>query len=126
MKLAFILLLTLGTIHYVDNPIATMYAQAEQPYAAKAWEYILTNAGLCVVLALLGLLARKPVVWFPIGWGIIESGERSVCRLARPIGGEPPVVDLFTGLCGRPYYLVGLWAMVCLALYLRGKNERNT
>jgi len=123
VRLAIVLLLTVAVVHYLPDPLSTAYAN--QVAAGKAWEYILTNAGDCVLLLVCGLLARKPVVWAVVGWGIFESSQRVGCRLARPIADGAPVVDLFSGLCGQPMYTIGLWALICLALYVRGQKNDN-
>jgi len=116
VRLAAILLLTVFGIHYLNDNVASFYAYMQQVAAAKAWEYVFTNAGLCVVLACVGLLARKPLVTAICVWGIVESAERVVCRLDRPIGGQPPVVELYSGLCGVKFYWIGLIVAVCLAI----------
>lgn len=123
MRLAILLLLTVAGVHYLADPLATAYAN--QVAAAKAWEYILTNAGDCVLLLGIGLLARKPMVWLVVGWGIFESSQRVVCRLDKPIGGEPPVADLFQGLCGNGWYTLGLMAAAGLAVHILDKGTKN-
>jgi hypothetical protein len=115
------LLLVIAGMHYLDNPVASFYAKDQQIAAAKAWEYILTNAFVCVVLALLGSVARKPFVWPVVLWGVAENAQRSVCRLARPIGGDPPEVPLFSGLCGVDFYWLGIVAALILAVSMADK-----
>lgn len=116
----------LAGIHYLNDGIASHYAPDQRVAAAKAWEYILTNAGGCLLLACIGLLARKPVAWPVIGWGMLEFGERSMCRLARPIGGEVPEVPLFSGLCGVEFYWLGIGIAAVIAVMfldkIRGKK----
>jgi len=121
VRLAVVLLLMVYGVHYLNDPIASHYAPDERIAAAKAWEYILTNAGYCAVLAVCGLLARKPLAWPVIGWGMVEFGERSMCRLARPIGGDPPEVPLFSGLCGVELYWLGIIAAAVIAIAMLDK-----
>jgi hypothetical protein len=123
--LTALLLLILTMVHYLNDNVASFYAPAEQVAAAKAWEYILTNAGFCLVLGVCGLLARKPLAWPAIAWGMVELGERSACRLARPIGGEPPEVPLFSGLCGVETYWLGVFAACCLAVAMLDKWRKT-
>ena len=108
-------------VHYLNDTIASHYAPDERIAAAKAWEYILTNAGFCVSMPLFGLLARKPLAWPVISWGTVEFGERAMCRLAKPIGGDPPVVDLFSGLCGVEFYWLGIIAAAVIAIAMLDK-----
>src|SRR6187455_2491944 len=69
VRLAALLLALLFGVHYLNDTIASSYAPPQRVAAAKAWEYILTNAGFCAVLAVVGMLARKPLAWPVIGWG---------------------------------------------------------
>jgi hypothetical protein len=125
MKLAALLLLTLFGIHYLNDTVASTYATPQQPYAAKAWEYIFTAVGGCIVLALLGLCARSWHVWPVILFGMVEGGERAVCRLARPIGDGAPLVKIFSGLCGVQFYWLGLIAGGILAVSMLDKLRKK-
>jgi len=116
LRLASILLVLIAGMFYLDNPIATFYAN--KIAAAKAWEYILKGVGLSVLFSILGILARNPVVWMACLWGFVESLETSICRLSYPIGGDPPVVPLFHGLCGPNFYFLGLCTAAFIAVKL--------
>lgn len=121
MRLAALLLALMYGVHYLNDPIASLYAPDQRIAAAKAWEYILTNAGFCAVLAACGMLARKPLAWPVIGWGMLELGERSMCRLARSIGSDPPEVPLFSGLCGVEFYWLGIGIAAVIAVMFLDK-----
>jgi len=123
--LAAVLLVTLFCMHYTPSILALSYAN--QVAAAKAWQYILGGAGAAVVLGCLGLLVRSVAVWPFVVWGIAEGLGQSVCRLAKPIGGDPPSAGLFDGLCGVHFYWLGILAALILAVSLadklRGKHD---
>lgn len=121
MRFAALLLALLFGVHYLNDTIASSYAPDQRVAAAKAWEYIITNAGGCVLLVVCGMLARKPIAWPVIGWGILEFGERSMCRLAKPIGGEPPEVQIFSGLCGVEFFWLGVFIASVIAIILLDK-----
>jgi len=121
VRLAALLLAIVYGVHYLNDPIASQYAPDQRIAAAKAWEYILTNAGFCAVLAACGVLARKPLAWPVIGWGMLEFGERSMCRLAKPIGNEPPEVQIFSGLCGVEFFWLGVFIASVIAIILLDK-----
>lgn len=119
MRLAITLLVTLFVTHYAGDLIAGLYANPGA--AAKAWDYILVGAGFAVVLFVLGVLARNALAWPVVVWGMAEAGQRSVCRLARPIGGDPPEVAMFSGLCGVELYWLGLFAAAAIAFKMLDK-----
>lgn len=125
MKLAVILLVTLFGMHYAPSIIASGYAPEQQIAAHKAWQYILTGVGVAVVLCVVGLLSRSALVWPPVVWGMVESGQQAVCRLAKPIGGVAPSAAPFDGLCGVDFWWAGLIAAAVIAVWyldkIRGK-----
>lgn len=124
MRLAALLLAVVFGMNYTADNIAAMYG-TDQIAAAKAWDYIAQGLGSVAVFLCLGLLARKPMAWLVCLWGALESGQRSVCRLARPIGGEPPEVPLFSGLCGVDFYWLGILAALLLAVVMADKLRRR-
>lgn len=119
MRLAAILLLTIFCMHYLPDILALNYA--DQTAAGKAWQYVMRGFGGAVLMCLLGVLARNPVVWACAFWGMVESSEEAICRLAHPIGGEPPVAHQFSGLCGPDFYWLGIIAALILAVAILEK-----
>lgn len=124
-RLAAVLLLIVFGMNYTADSIATRYAAEAQIAATKAWDYIVQGAGSGLVFLCIGLIARKPLVWPVCLWGAFEAWQRSVCRLARPIGGEVPEVPLFSGLCGVDFYWLGIVAAVMLAAHMLDKGDKN-
>lgn len=112
---ALLLALTFG-MHYLPSILALGYEN--RVAAAKAWQYVNGGVGMSVVLCCVGILARQPLVWPVLFWGIAESSEQAICRLARPIGGEPPFAPPFSGLCGTDFYWLGIAAALILAVAL--------
>lgn len=119
MRLAVTLLVIFFGMFYLPSIIATGYA--EQTAAAKAWQYILAGVGIFCCVGLLGLLARSAVVWPVVLWGMAEGAQQAACRLAKPIGGEPPSAPPFSGLCGTDFYWLGIFAALCIAVSLADK-----
>jgi hypothetical protein len=119
MRLPVLLLLLVIGMHYLPDHIAAGYAN--KLAAAKAWEYILGGAGGAALFLLVGLLARHPLAWPPVLWGAVEEGERAMCRLAKPIGGDVPVAELFSGLCGVEAYWLGVIAGGIIAVTMLDK-----
>jgi len=124
VRLAAILLALIALVHYSYDLWAMGYANQAQ--AARNIFYILRGVGGAVLFCIVGLLSRRTVVLAVCLFGAFEESQTAVCGLARGIDSLPGY-EAFVGLCGQPMYTIGLWALVCLALYLRGqKNERNT
>lgn len=123
MRLAAVLLMLIAFTHYGYEPLASLYADRGQ--AARAIFYALRGFEGAALFCIVGLLARRNVVLVVCLWGAFEESQTTVCRLARGIDNSPGY-EAFVGLCGQPMYTLGLWALVCLALYLRGQHERNT
>jgi len=122
-RLAIILMLLVAGTHYAYAPLALLYEHPK--VAAKALFYVARGIEGAAVFSLLGLLSKRPEVWAVCALGFIEESETAVCRLSDPIDSVPGV-EIFDGLCGQQYYALGLWALVCLALYMRGRYERIT
>lgn len=125
MNAAALLLVVYVVMHLMPDIAALPYAN--QTAAGKAWEYIFTNAGICVLVAVVGVVLRRPMVWPVCALLFFENGQRVVCRLSRPIGDAPPVVEQFSGLCGREFYAIGLalmlWAAMIFLEKLRDKQK---
>lgn len=124
--LAVALLLIIVVMHYAGDPIASSYGD-KAPAAAKAWDYVLRGLGGAAVLLLCGLLARRPLVWPFVLWGMVEDLERAGCRLAHPMTAPPPGSELFAGLCGDGPYRLGVIAAALaaarVAYLLAGEND---
>lgn len=112
--LAAALLVVIVTMHYLGDPIASGYGD-KAAAAARAWEYVLRGLGGAAVLLLCGLLARRPLVWPLVLWGMAEDLQRAGCRLAHPMTAPPPTTDLFAGLCGDGPYRLGVIAAALAA-----------
>ena len=121
--LAALLLVTTFGMHYLPSILATGYA--DKTAAAKALEYIASGVGGAVSFCILGILARSPLVWAVCFWAMVEGAEKSVCRLAKPIGGAPPSAAPFAGLCGQEFFFLGIFAALALALTLLDKQRGN-
>lgn len=119
MSAAALLLMVYFVMHLMPDIAALPYAN--QTAAGKAWEYILTNAGVCVLVAVVGVLCRRPMVWPLCALLFFENGQRVACRLSKPIGDAPPVVEQFSGLCGREWFAIGLALMLWAAIAILGK-----
>lgn len=115
MKLASALLLLVGVCHFGYDQMARAYA--DQAAAARALFYILRGIeGVCLFGAV-AVLARNRWVFAVCSFGMFEEGETAICRAAKPIA-ERPAVELFQGLCGEPWYGVGLFVALVLAACL--------
>lgn len=123
MKLAIILLLIVAEMNFLADPMAMSYANPVA--AAKAWEYIFQSFGSTCLFLLVGLFARNRLVWVVCWAGMVEEGERGVCRLAKPIGGSPPQVDMFVGLCGKGWYELGLIVLGAIAILFLEKTRNK-
>lgn len=117
MRLIAIMLVVSFGMHGLPDLIALAYDLDQQIRAVKAWEYIFRGFGGFALCLLVGILSRSHVA-FPVSlWAGIEQAQTAVCRLAHPIGGEPPVVGLFSGLCGKNWYQFGLAAALLFSLW---------
>lgn len=111
------LLLLVAAVHFGYEPLAHwMYPNAPTA-AAKAIFYIFRGVEGFVLWGMVFHLGRKSLLFgVACAWGAFESAQTSMCRLAAPIAGNPPVAPAFGGLCdlvsGLP--VVGLTAVLVL------------
>lgn len=118
MKLAAFLLLLVVGCHYGYDVLAMSYADPAQ--AGKAWFYILRGVEGAALFGVIAALARHPIVFLVCLFGMVEESQTAICRAARPIA-EAPAVEAFTGLCGSPWSLAWMFAVVALAAWIMDK-----
>jgi len=122
VRLAAILLVLVASVHYGYEPLALYYE--DQAGAARAIFYALRGIEGAALFLVVGLLARKPLVFAVCMWGAFEESQTAVCRLARGIG-EVPKYEAFEGLCGNPMYTIGLMIAAGLAIHLLDNNRKK-
>ncbi len=123
MRLAALLLLIVAGTHYLYPVLALNYEHPE--VAARGIFYAARGIEGAALFSLLGIFSRRPEVWAVCGLGAIEESETALCRLSYPID-QVKGFPIFEGACGQPYYAIGLWLLVCLALYLHGRQYERT
>lgn len=121
MRLAALLLALVTLTHYGYSPLAEGHEDAAR--AARAWFYVLRGLEGVILFGLVGILARRPLVWLVCLWGALEEGETAVCRLAIGIGNAPGYAP-FQGLCGPGWYIFGALVAAAIALNLHD-NKRS-
>lgn len=121
IRVPSLLLVMVAVTHYGYQPLADFYADTDK--AARAIFYVLRGIEGCALYALVWWLAPKSGAGFRVGlaiacaWGMLESAQTSVCRIAAGIGQSvaPPA---YHGLCdvvtGLPIY--GMTALVALVV----------
>lgn len=124
MRVAALLFVLIGVTHYAPDLIGLQYMNPSG--AAKAWYYILRGFEGVALFALIGATTKSLSVGVVCLWGLLEEAQTSVCRLAKPIG-EAPAHELFSGLCGEPFYKVSLTAaaLIGLAIYYEIGRRRG-
>jgi hypothetical protein len=117
-RLMLVVLVVVVATHYGYDPLASFYSDPSLSadentnrigQAARDWFYVLRGFEGTVLFALVGLLARRPLVWAVCLWGALEEAQTAVCGLAYPL--RMPAYEPFKGLCGT--YWIGL----CVALW---------
>lgn len=111
------LLLLVAVVHFGYEPLAHWIYPDAHTQAAKAIFYVLRGLeGAVLWTVVFFKCERSLLVGIACAWGMAESAQTAVCRLALPIGGGAPVAPSFGGLCdfvsGLP--VVGLTAVVVL------------
>jgi hypothetical protein len=122
MRLAAFCLAIIALTHYGYDILAMAYEDRAQ--AARAIFYVLRGVEGTALFALVGILARRPLVILVFVWGAVEESQTAVCRLAAGIG-ETPGYAPFQGLCGAPWYTLGLMAAAGLAVHLLDKGDKE-
>lgn len=122
MRLPVILLVLIAFTHYGYEILASAYQ--DQGAAARAIFYALRGVEGTALFVVVGLLARRPLVWLVCLWGAAEEAQTTTCRLARGIENVPGY-ESFQGLCGSPWYTVGLMAAAGLAVHILDKGDKN-
>ena len=94
------LLLLVAAVHLGYLPAAQLYPQPEQ--AARGIYYAATALQAAVLYALVwrALPGRSLATSIACAWGIAESAQAGVCRLAVGFG-RVPLPDDGSGLCSR-------------------------
>jgi hypothetical protein len=122
VRLPVILLVLIAGTHYFYEILASAYQ--DQGAAARAIFYALRGIEGAALFVVIGLLARRPLVWLVCLWGAFEESQTAVCRLARGIDNVPGY-EAFQGLCGNGWYTLGLMAMAGLAGHMLDKGDKN-
>ena len=123
--LAIGLLVLVCVTHYLPDNLGAMYPDPQA--ATKAWFYVLRGVeGACLFL-LVAILSGGWIVrtvWAVCAWGFAEEAQTALCRLSKPIT-TVPGVELFSGLCGKEWYVAGLFAALVIGAFIldRGKNH---
>lgn len=115
MRLAAVLLLLVVLCHYTDSHLAQGYANPDA--AARAIFYMLRGVEGAALFVIVAGLARNRWVFAVCLFGMFEESQTTICRAAKPIA-ERPAVELFKGLCGEPWYGVGLFVAIVLAMHM--------
>jgi hypothetical protein len=118
MRLAAALLLLVACCHYGDSLLAQGYDNPEA--AARAIFYILRGIEGVVLFAVIAAITRNRYAFAVCLFGMFEEGQTAICRAAKPIA-ERPAVELFKGLCGEPWYGVGLLLAALIAASMADK-----
>ncbi len=124
-RLAILLLAMVCVTHYAPDHIAALY---QDPQAAtKAWFYVLRGFEGAMLFLLVAILSGGWIVrtvGAVCAWGFVEEAQTAVCRLSKPIT-TVPGVELFSGLCGKEWYVAGLFAALVIGAFIldRGKNH---
>ena len=122
MKLAVLLLFIVAGVHYSYDILAAGYA--DQAQAARNIFYILRGVGGAALFCIVGVLSRRALVWMACALGAFEETQTAACGLAVGIDGLPGY-EAFQGLCGAPWYTVGLMAIAGLAVHLLDKGKKH-
>lgn len=122
MRLAALLLLLVAIVHYSYDILAMGYA--DQAQAARNIFYVLRGVGGAVLFCIVGLLSRRVLVWMACALGAFEETQTAACGLAVGIDGSPGY-EAFQGLCGSPWYTLGLMAIAGLAVHILDKGDKN-
>lgn len=126
MKLAVFLLVLVGAVHFGTDWLSLLFAQQET--ARKALFYIARGIEGVALFAAVAMVTKHRAVIAVCCLGVFEEGMTSACRVSKPIS-QLPGVELFSGLCGREWYFVGLAALGLVALglaYEMGRSRHGT
>lgn len=124
-RLAVLLFVLVFGVHYGPDLIAVHYPNPEA--ATKALFYIARGLEGVVLYLLIAILSGGWIVrtvWLVCLWGLVEEAQTAVCRLSKPIS-TVPGVELFSGLCGKDWYVAGLFAALVIGAFIldRGKSH---
>ncbi len=125
MRLAVALLVLVGVTHFGPSWIALSYEQQEA--ADRAWFYMLRGLEGVALFAVIACTYRYRAVIAVCLSGMFEEGMTTACRASKPIGGVLGY-ELFSGLCGREWYRLGLVLLGLVALglaYEIGRKARG-
>jgi hypothetical protein len=104
------LLLLAAFAHLAPEHIATGLG-----HSVKAWELVARGVEGLALWALVGSLMRSWPVWLVAGYGMWESAQTAVCRLAQPMG-KAPILKAGEDLCNAAGWGVGYFAPVILSV----------
>ena len=92
-KSSLAMLVLVGAVHYGYHPLTGWLG-----LSAAAWFYVLRGLeGVVLYAALWGLAPKSAVIRIGCLWGIVESAQTSICRLAAGAGFTSPAA--YRGVC---------------------------
>jgi hypothetical protein len=124
-RLASLLLVLVVTTHYAYAPLSEFYGNPQA--ASKAIFYILRGVEGFILYAVVWSLSRGGIaVALACGWGMLESAQTSICRMA--IGIErTATASPYSGLCdvvtGLPVYALTMVAALIVASFIQGHDD---
>lgn len=136
-RLASLLLVLCVITHYAYEPLAEFYTDPD--HAARAIFYALRGVEGAVLYGLVWrlawCLARKRAAYsaaafggvsLACAWGVLESAQTAVCRVAVGIG-EAAESERYSGLCdaatGLPVYGLTMLVALVVASLVQGADD---
>lgn len=122
MRLAAFLLALIAAVHFGYPLLAASYADPEE--AGRVIFYAARGVEGTALFLLVGLFARRRVVWAVCLWGAVEESQSAICQLAIGIE-KAPAHEMFEGICGKGYYMMGLIAVAALATRILDREKKD-
>lgn len=114
MRLACFLLLLVGLTHGAYDHLA-------QFTGSKPWAvfYVLRGIEGAALFAIVSVLSRSRLVAVVCAIGMVEESQTAICRVTKDMA-HPAFAPLYEGLCGSPFYTIGLMALAAVGAFLIG------
>lgn len=124
------LLVVVAGVHFGYDWIAQAYP--DPAAAARAIYYIARGMEGAILYAVIWRFApRSLCLGVACLWGCAENAQTAICRAAIGIGGLPPSVDAFRGLCDlaaglNGYVVTSIGVLVALAIWQEAQRGKTT
>lgn len=105
-----------------DQTLTDVQNETRVAQAARDWFYVLRGFEGTFLFALVGILARRPLVWVVCLWGAFEEFQTAACGLAYPLRMDS--YKAFKGICGN-WYMVGVVVALWIALGILDREKKK-